>query len=335
MTAYFNNFIGNKRITELLGQAFNNQKISQAYLFLGPVSVGKKTLAKKFIQGLFCQKSPAYLPCEKCAPCQQVSKEIHPDVTWVQKDDSKRNIAIEQIRNLISQLNQTAFLGGYKVGVVTEADSLSIGAANALLKTLEEPTNKTLLILTAHNLASLPKTIISRVQILKFYPVPQLEIKKWLDKNFPEEKETALASFLAQGSPGRGYRMLKDKNTIISIKEKSKVFLDLMPGSLNERFAYVDRLVASKKEKESENMRQEILALINIWQIVVRDLALMKFGFYDRIINVQEENRLKRMAEATSVKKIVVINNCLNFTRGLLSSNVNQKLALDNLFLHI
>jgi DNA polymerase III subunit delta' len=121
-------------------------------------------------------------PCGKCVGCQRVAANQHPDLIRIHPIEDSRQLRIEQVRELAQELSLTSHQGGYKVGLLSPADSMNRFAANALLKTLEEPPPRTLLILVASQPSRLPATILSRCQKLKVRPPTRAESLEWLQE---------------------------------------------------------------------------------------------------------------------------------------------------------
>jgi len=124
--------------------------------------------------------SPDDVPCGKCAGCVRVANNQHPDLTRIVPIEDSKQLRIEQVRELAQELSLTSHQGGYKVGILSPADSMNRFAANALLKTLEEPPARTLLILVASQPSRLPATILSRCQKLKVRAPTRAESLEWL-----------------------------------------------------------------------------------------------------------------------------------------------------------
>jgi DNA polymerase-3 subunit delta' len=124
--------------------------------------------------------APADAPCGKCIGCTRVANNQHPDLVRVHPTEDSKQLRIEQVRELAQELSLTSHQGGYKVGILSPADSMNRFAANALLKTLEEPSARTLLILVAVQPSRLPATILSRCQKIKVRPPTRAESIDWL-----------------------------------------------------------------------------------------------------------------------------------------------------------
>ena len=162
-----------------LRAAFQAGRLPHALLIHEAPGAGGEWLATWAAQLVLCRE-PARAPCGACAGCRRVWALQHPDVTWVRAAEDSRQIRIEQVRELAAELALTAHGGGYKVGIVSPADALNRFAANALLKTLEEPPPRTLLVLTATQPSRLPPTVISRCQRLRVRAPTRAEGVAWL-----------------------------------------------------------------------------------------------------------------------------------------------------------
>jgi DNA polymerase-3 subunit delta' len=130
---------------------------------------------------VLCERGKKEAPCDECGACRRVAALQHPDVNWVRPQEESRQIRIEQVRELSSELALTSHGGGYKLGIIAPADALNRFAANALLKTLEEPTARTLLILVATEPSRLPATVLSRCQRLRIRAPERTDSLAWLN----------------------------------------------------------------------------------------------------------------------------------------------------------
>jgi DNA polymerase-3 subunit delta' len=159
--------------------AFRAGRLPHALLIHEAPGAGGEWLATWVAQLLLCQE-PARAPCGACAACRRVGALQHPDLLWVRASDDSRQIRIEQVRELAADLALTAHAGGYKIAIVTPADALNRFAANALLKTLEEPPQRTILVLVCTQPSRLPATLVSRCQRLRLAAPTRDESVAWL-----------------------------------------------------------------------------------------------------------------------------------------------------------
>ncbi len=329
------NLIGHKQITNFLELAIQNERLAHAYLFYGPKQIGKMTLTRQFIQNLLCyeenKKKKEKFPCDACEHCRQVKKGIHPDVVFIRREEGKKNITIEQIRELQEILSVHSFFKSYKIAVIEEADFLHPSAANALLKTLEEPTKRTILILVARQINHLPVTVLSRAQRVKFLPVPKKEIaEQLLARGVAHGQANELAS-LAAGKPGRAIVFLEHEQNWQQYLEQLKNFFLILKNPLAERFRFAEKFLS---EKETLVEKGELLVpVLNFWQLLVRDILLYKLEQSDKIINLQGLPALAQAAPLFEIKKLVAIELGIEKAKKYLSLNANPRLVLENVLL--
>ena len=175
-----------------LAAAHARDRLPHALLIHEAPGAGGEWLATWTAQLVLCQK-PAAAPCATCTGCRRVQALQHPDLTWLGLLEESRQIRIEQVRELSAELALTSHGGGYKVAILTPADALNRFAANALLKTLEEPPPRTLLVLVASQPSRLPATVLSRCQPLRVPAPARAEAVAWLTSvRGPGEWEGAL-----------------------------------------------------------------------------------------------------------------------------------------------
>lgn len=166
-------------ITKLRG-AFAARRLPHALLIHEAPGAGGEWLAGWVARMVLCS-NPMEAPCERCASCQRTAHGQHPDLAVVRPLEASTQIRIEQVRELAAELALTAHQGGYKVGILSPADSMNRFSANALLKTLEEPSQGTLLMLVASQPSRLPATILSRCQRVRIRVPERSEAVAWLE----------------------------------------------------------------------------------------------------------------------------------------------------------
>src|SRR3989338_1024053 len=152
---------------ETLQNAFLRQRLSHAYLFTGMPGLGKTDLAITFATYLLCDNKQRGA-CGQCRSCQWMRAKTHPDFLLIQPQEKNHAVKIDQIREINQRVSKTPQCGGYQVVVISPADSMPIAAANALLKTLEEPVGQVIFFLIHDQQHILPATIPSRCQTIYF-----------------------------------------------------------------------------------------------------------------------------------------------------------------------
>lgn len=187
--------VGHKPWVDFFERAIATGTLHHAYALVGPAHIGKTTLAT-FIAAELLQIKPTAL-------------QSHADVHWVERavDEKtgkrKKEVSIEQIRGVVQFVQETSFYrGGYRIVVIADADHISRGAANALLKTLEEPTERTILFLLSDNENALLPTIRSRCQWIRLRPVPDVQLQNYLQEQKIIDETAAVMIRAAAGRPG-------------------------------------------------------------------------------------------------------------------------------------
>lgn len=166
---------------QLLWRAKNDNRLPHALLFTGLKGTHKAALAQGFCAALLCQQVTAQgKPCGQCQSCRLIAGRVHPNVLWVEPEKAEVAIKVDQIRAVNDFINHTSLQGEHRIVIIHPADEMNISAANALLKTLEEPSTGALLILINDQRGRLPATILSRCQRVLFPPPTRDQALVWL-----------------------------------------------------------------------------------------------------------------------------------------------------------
>lgn len=338
--------LGNRHVKEYLEKSIiNGQIASNTYIFNGPDNLGKTTTAYYFAKSLLCEKNSSKNfsgPCENCSACQKlkVAKRInqeepgniafqHSDFYYIKPDVGKKNISIDQVRGLINSLSMTSFLGKYKIGIIKHADWLSREAANALLKTLEEPRKGVVVILISEDLDRLPATIVSRSQVLEFRPVSTVEIYDYLVKELKANRSQAKNfSRLSLGRPALAAKFLQNDDFYQTYVGKAKVFLGFFRQDINLRFMALNNLL-SGAAKGPEGVKQAG-RILQVWQGVLRDLMLISLNLGNLIQHETQADELNSLKSRISLEKISEYYKILEEAELNLYSNVSPGLTLEN-----
>ena len=328
---------GHGKIVYFLQSSIDSDSVSHAYLLTGPSHLGKETVARKFIASLLCTDKVKNLPCGGCLNCRQLQSGLHPDFYTVEKEVNikteklRKEIVIDQIRNLKYKLSQATLFNGYKAALITEAHLMNLSAANALLKVLEEPTKNTVIIILADDLSNLPQTILSRCQVLRFLPVAHSGIKSYLEKI--KVKDADLIARQAHGRPGLALNLANDKEFAKASKNNIDSFFQATTADLNSRLALVDKIVDWDKD-EAINV-SKLNSLLETWQTVIRDIILIKSANEPLVANAKYLPQLKELSSAWDFFKIRFILNKINQCPDYLFSNINSKSVLENLIINL
>ncbi|QLL15188.1 DNA polymerase III subunit delta' [Pseudomonas chlororaphis] len=188
---------------ELWQQLAGRAQHAHAYLLHGPAGIGKRALAERLMARLLCQHPAGLDACGQCKSCLLLQAGSHPDNYVLEPEEADKAIKVDQVRELVSFVVQTAQLGGRKVVLIEPVESMNINASNALLKSLEEPSGDTVLLLVSHQPSRLLPTIKSRC-VQQACPLPSEAMSlQWLSKALSDcsEEERVELLTLAAGSP--------------------------------------------------------------------------------------------------------------------------------------
>ncbi len=324
--------IGHQRIWNFLIKSAINNRLAHAYLFIGVQGVGKKTVAIEFVKNLLCENKNS---CGKCVNCQKIERNQHPDVLFLSSENNEKNrlseaeksvkiaeIKIEQIRQIQHQISLSPFCAPYKVVIIDGAELLTSEAANCLLKTLEEPPQKSLMILISSNSQWLLPTIISRCQLIKFLPVKSEQIEESLGKlGVKEKSKIKQAVKISCGRPGVAINLLKDPSLWSRLERQINDFQQIQKNDLVEKFKYAQKI--------SQNI-SEAQEILNNWLVLFRDRILENAGLKSLIVF-----DVKGASRDSSEKSKAAIRDILEAKRLLSESSFNHRLVLENLMMKI
>lgn len=178
------------------------RRLPHAFLLVGQAGLGKALFAAHFAKTLLCKQPVNAMACQHCRDCVLVAADTHPDLCWLAAEKSSQGIKIDQIRGVIEKLNHTS-QAAYKIIVINPADSLLLAASHALLKSLEEPSERTLFMLVTDNMQRLLPTIRSRCQMIRFTTPEKTIASHWLAQHIPSSMRIDKLVHLSAGAPCR------------------------------------------------------------------------------------------------------------------------------------
>lgn len=232
--------VGHAAQRELLTRALARGTVHPAYLFSGPPGVGKRLVALELQRAWLCHRGGAE-PCGSCPSCRAIGGAAHPDWLLVAPEERKKSIGVEQARELGAWLWRSPSRGERKAALVDPADALTPEAANALLKTLEEPPPGRIVVLVATRPGNLPSTVRSRCQQIAFGPLSDEEVAEVLRRSGWPAQAARQAAALAEGSPG-GALARDGKTWAESAEAVRAVLAALGRGDRGAALAFAERL---------------------------------------------------------------------------------------------
>jgi len=315
----FDAFIGNQKIVARLRRKLREDRFPHGLIFSGPQGVGKHTLALMLAKALNCREAQPGEFCDVCTSCRKIDSGSHPDVMTISVEEDATQIKIAQVRRLLTLLELQPLEGRNKVFIIDPADSLNLESANALLKGLEEPPENSFFMLITVNVHELLLTVRSRCQVYNFTPLTIAEVRQ-------HGIDDELTIRWSQGSIGRARAM--DSSRLKSDRETMLDFLETVIHAKEEHFQ--DLLGVSAefgKAKEDFESRLEVLA------VLIADLLYLTEGAPQKLINIDLQERLQKLAGRSSVDRLLRMGEFLRFIESSLKSHVNRQMLTDVLAL--
>lgn len=325
--AGFQDIIGQEQIKEHMQNVLSTGKVSHAYIINGEKASGKEFIARVFAMALQCEKEGVE-PCQECHSCRQALSDNHPDIIRV-THEKPNTISVDDIR---TQVNNDVAIKPYssprKVYIINEAEKMTVQAQNALLKTLEEPPEYTVILLLTTNVNSLLPTILSRCVVLNMKPVADELVKEFLmhEMEVPDYKAEVCVAF-ARGNIGKA-KALASSEDFENVKAEALSLLKYIQDmELNEMIAAIKKITEYKLEIN------DYLDIIAIWY---RDVLLFKAtNDVNHLVFREEIQALRRTAQRSSYEGIETIIEALEKAKRRLDANVNFELTMELLMLTI
>ncbi len=340
----FSHLIGNEEVKSRLSRMLANGRLPNAMLFSGPDGVGKKLFALEIARSFVCTASVENVACGKCAACKRVSNfntptsdkgEDYDNVFFSEHADVglvipfKRNLRVGAIRALDTQANFRPYEAFARVFIVDHAEKMNDAAANALLKTLEEPPETTYIILITARPDALLSTIRSRCQTIRFVPVGLRETEEFLIReNSISSDEAKISARFANGSVSRATSFEVDR---FRVQRESQLKI------IEQGFVKADRpsLIRSSEQMNDAKNKDLFEENIEILGSLVHDIWLLQNRTDDpqMIKNGDITDRLQHFAAAVSPKKLADCLVEIELLRQSLAVNINRKTATEALFM--
>jgi DNA polymerase-3 subunit delta' len=312
-------FYGNADTVARIERKIAEGRLGHALIFSGPEGIGKRTWALRVAQALNCNATDSPTGCGTCRSCQRVVSLTHPDVQYLTLEDDASQIKIEQIRALRSQLELEALEGAARVYIIDPAERMTPGAANALLKALEEPPPGTHFLLVTANVHELLVTIRSRCHVYHFTPLSLAQVRA---AGIDDE----LVVRWSQGSIGRA--LATDPEGLRSLRDELLDFLSVASTAPAGQLAVLPG-AAADLARSKEDFAGKVRAL----GVLVSDLLYLRTGLDARLVNIDREADLRRIADRIGLDRVVELGDTLRFIETSLKRYVNRQMLADALVL--
>ncbi|MFH1847127.1 MAG: DNA polymerase III subunit delta' [Candidatus Omnitrophota bacterium] len=308
---------GQNNAVKCLLNTLGSGRIAASYLFFGPEGVGRALTARAFIRELIasCQKDNEQA-CGVCPVCRRVEAGEHPDLIWINPDKGE-SIKIEKIREAKERLSLRPYEAPFNVCVIENAHMMTVNAANALLKLMEEPPGESVIILISNKKELLLATVLSRCTEIRFRYLPVDTAKEIIlacseDIN---DKEAYFLARISQGSPGKALEMREQKTF-----ERKKEIIRLVETIAGESTPFL-------MDWDTEN-KEELLEDIEMIIILLRDMALKKEGMPEQVLDKSVfSDSITDIWKEYKIEDIYRIVERLIKIKRALESNVNPKIA--------
>jgi DNA polymerase-3 subunit delta' len=305
-----------------LNSYIQQQRIPQALLITGNKGLGKLQLAEQFAAALLCEQVQANAQsCGHCPSCLLLKAQTHPDFMLVQVEEGKTTIAIDQIRSLISKLTLKPQFESYRVVILNPADKLNNAAANAFLKCLEEPNERTVIVLISDKPGKLPATIRSRCQKLVITQPDKMMVLNWLQTQGIQEDAAVLLA-LSRGAP------------LLALDYAKQGFVALRNDCFQQWLAVAKHqthpiLIAEQWLKLPE--ATPLLFWLSSWVV---DLIKCTYqSRADNLYNLDLYPLLQNMAQSLDLKGLYSLYDSLLLSRERLETQINKQSLFEEILI--
>ncbi len=321
----FDRLFGNSKVKDWIKRSL--YRLPSSLIFWGAEGVGKTTFARELAKAVNCAHLVSgWNPCDQCTSCRRIDASTFADVTTIVPDG--QFIKIDQIRKLVDEAYFRPFEGKKRVYIITQSERMKEQAANALLKTLEEPPVTLLIILTTSNIDALLPTIRSRAVKLAFTPLNELEMQNYLaERASRSDTDNLLLSRLSFGCPGRALEI-----DLSVYKERRQELLSLLDHLLikHNRLSLLKAAEALGKKE-----REEFIPYLDILKGLLRDIQSVSLGVPELVTNHDIASSLTIFAKQVSPHTIYILFNEAESIEANLPRNINRQLALEKTFLSL
>ncbi len=316
----FNDLTGQHKVVQSLKNSIDNKMTSHAYIFEGPVGIGKKTVAAIFASALVCLDKTDK-PCNKCRSCVKSAHGNHPDIKQI-KELETASIGIDIVRSLQKDIYIRPYEAERKVYIITEAERMTNQAQNGLLKILEEPPEYCVIILTVENSSRLLDTVLSRAVTIKFSNNTQREVEEFLTVNYSHLGDSIpVLSAFSGGIIGRAIDMASSADYKTMRKEVLSIFTKLIK---EDELSVLDMMTFFIENKD------KIEIILEMMLSVARDILIIKGVNNSKLlINIDMKFEIEALSHKVRSGVMEEVINIIIDTKRKTNRNVNYALAVE------
>lgn len=325
----WSDILGHQRNLDVLSRAVDSGRLHHAFLLTGPPGVGKFTVAHATAAVLNCQNRPRNefaADCGSCSPCSRIAERNHPDVLFVSPPN--RLIKIDQIREIRDAASSSPYEGRFRVVLIDDAHAMTEEAANALLKTLEEPPERTILFVITDQPHRLLDTIVSRCQRMRFGALDEEIVADALAARLEDDELDGLdprllsiAAGYGEGSLGRSLEFVRSG----ALTDREEFLEEVFALDDRTNSGWLDR--AEQLGESTEQLEQRI----DVLTVFFRDLMLFKRAKPSRVVNADLQELIEAQAPRFSLEAVLTTLRALMSARRRLRRHVSSQLVAEDL----
>ena len=323
--------MGHEWAEEMLRQHITSGQMRHAYLFSGPRGVGRRSLALRFAQAINCTQPPAPgQPCGECRICRQIEAMQQADLNILQSTQEGDTLKVEAVRDLQHMLSLAPYESNYRVALLLRFEEANANAQNALLKTLEEPNARVVLLVTADNPENLLPTITSRCELLRLRPMAPATLSAKLQTlRSMEQVQADLIAQISGGRPGYALRLVDTPELLAERQQAMQDCFNLLGLSRLERMVFVESLTKNRVRAEAKgDLRGVLTAWLSFW----RDVMLIGLDSPIQLTNLDYQSEIRQVAARTDPQVAARLVAALEHSFVRLN-NANLQVMLDNILL--
>lgn len=293
-------------------ESVHSKNFSQTYIFEGPQGLNITESAKLFAAAVACQRREA-APCGACAACKLSYAGTNPDIILIDTA-GKKSIGVDVVRDMLKDVYVRPFESENKIYIITDGAALTAEAQNAMLKILEEPPEYAVFIIIAASASVLLPTILSRAVKIRFMPLSESEMREYITKNYPDEKNVEFLIRFSEGLPERADNIIKNPDFEPLRQDAFKMILPLLSKHKISAWSVADFLEKNKDNAET---------ILDLWQSFLRDIFLVQSGTPELSANTDMKDELAKLAARLPEKYIIHALNRLIASKNMLRRYVN------------
>lgn len=322
-----NDHIGNEIIKSAIKKNIEHNVLSHFYIFNGEDGIGKKDLVMEFVKSIYCKEN--IYRNDECLSCKKVMSKNHSDVIYIEKEEKKKYIGIDIIRNEVNKTVQLPpFESDKKIYIIDRGEKLTVESQNALLKTIEEPPEYIIFIFITNNIDVLLPTVLSRAVVFNCRKLNTSEMNRYINKNLNiEDSQKPFIINMADGNINALNKLIDDEE----FKEMRIRLINILVQL--ESLDLVEALSFYTFFNENKNYIDDIFNIMIIWY---RDLLVFKeTRDFSLIIQQDKKDDIISFSERFSVSNLVKKNKVIENTMKFLNTNSNFQITIENMLLSL